>query len=296
MREVRSYFRIIGRWWWVIILLFAATVGTMVALAYTTEPQYRATVTLQVSAPPPQAVPLYSDFGRQGLYDEIEQNRTGFSEFLLEGDTVRLALEALPDVPLQARELIDEESITVSAPPESQLLYVSALADDPETAALLANQIVEVGLAQYGQLRAQPTVNARQFIEEQLETARAELRAAETELAQFQINNKIGALDRAIDAQYNVMRSLKLQRDTARSEANPVKAQALDEIILDYEAELQNMVGLSAVYEELRDQVQRTRSTFNFLLERRTEAQIKENQILSVGFIQIITPARAPRN
>jgi uncharacterized protein involved in exopolysaccharide biosynthesis len=55
------------------------------------------------------------------------------------------------------------------------------------------------------------------------------------------------------------------------------------------------MIGLSAEYNELTDRVERVRTTHNFLLDKKAEAQIKENQILSLGSIQIITPARPPQ-
>ena len=90
-RDVAKYLKIIRKWWWVIGLLFGATVGTMLGIALLTETAYEATVTVQVSAPPPQEAPLYSDFGRQVLRTEIEYTRSSLSELLLEGDVPWLA-------------------------------------------------------------------------------------------------------------------------------------------------------------------------------------------------------------
>jgi uncharacterized protein involved in exopolysaccharide biosynthesis len=292
IKDILKYLQIIRKWWWVIVLLFGATVGTMLAIAFLTEEEYEATVTVQVSAPPPQEVPLYSQFGRQALRDEIEQTRSSFSEFVLEGDVPYHAFETLPDIGMSGREL--REKITVETLEDSQLMRIWVRAADPEAAALLANAIVEVGLEQYGQLLAQPTAKTRQFIEQELEGAREELEIAEAELAQFQIANKIGDLPSAINNQYNLIRSLAMQRDLAWAGGDIAKAQALDEIILEREAELQSMVGLSGEYNELSGQVGRVRSTYDFLLSKRAEAQIKEKQILEVGSIRIITPARPP--
>lgn len=292
IQDIVKYLKIIRKWWWVIALLFGATVGTMLGVALLTETTYEATVTLQVSAPPPQEVPLYSQFGRQALSDEIEQTRVSFQEFLMEGDAPYRALEVLPDIPMRGGELRDR--ITVDLPEYSQLMRVGVRASDPETAALLANTLAEMGLKQYGQLLAQPTANTRAFIEQELEVAREELETAEAELIQFRIENKIGDLDRAVNSQYELIRSLRLQGDLARSRGDVLQAQAIEETILLRGAELQNMIALSAEYTELVDQVERVRSTHNFLLDRRTEAQIKENQILALGSIQVITPARPP--
>jgi len=265
----------------------------MLAVAFLVETQYEATVTMQVSAPPPQEVPLYSQYGRQALRDEIEYTRTGFSELLLEGDVPYRALEALPDIGMGGSELRDK--ITVDIPDNSQLMRIQVRASDAETAALLANTIVEAGRQRYGQLLAQPTANTRKFIEQELQVTQEELKAAEAELAQFQIANKIGSLGSAIDSQYDLIKSLRMQRDLARAEGKAARALAIEETILEREVELQNLIGLSAKYNELVDRVERARSTHNFLSDKSSEAQIKENQILELGSIQIITPARPPR-
>jgi len=293
IQDLLKYFRIIRKWWWVVILLFGATVGTMLVIALLTEVQYEAAVTVQVSAPPPQQVPLYSDFGRQAVRDEIVRTRDSFSELLLEGDVPYRALEALPDMRMRGGELRDR--MTIDIPENSQLMHVRVRASDSETAALLANTLVETGLERYGQLLAQPTANTRQFIERELEVTREELTAAEAELAQFKIANKLGDLNSAINSHYNLGRSLTMQRDLAWVEGDKARAQALEEVILKREAELQNMIGLSAEYYELVDRVERVRATYDYLLDRRSEAQIKENQILEMGSIQVITPARPPQ-
>jgi uncharacterized protein involved in exopolysaccharide biosynthesis len=292
VQDILKYLKIVRKWWWVIALLFGVTVGTMLTIAFLSQTQYEATVTVQVSAPPPQEVPLYSQYGREALRDEIEQTRTSFQEFLLEGDAPYRAVEALPDIPMQGSEL--REKITIDIPENSQLVRVGVRASDPETAALLANTLVETGLKRYGELLAQSTANTRVFIEQELEATREELETAEAELIQFQVENKIGDLTRAITSQYELIRSLRLQGDLALSRGDVIQAQAIEETVLLREAELQNMIALSAEYTGLADHVERVRSTHSFLLDKKTEAQIKENQILELGSIQIITPARPP--
>jgi uncharacterized protein involved in exopolysaccharide biosynthesis len=292
IQDILKYLEIVRKWWWVVILLFGATVGTMLVLAFLTEVQYEATVTVQVSAPPPQEVPLYSQFGRQAIRDEIEQTRTSFSELILEGDIPHRTLETLPDTKISEREL--RENTIVDLPENSQLMRISVSASDPETAALLANTMAETGLGRYAQLLAQPTANTRKFIEQELRVAQEELKIAEAELTQFQIANKIGLLGGAINSQYDLIRSLHKERDLAQIGGDPAKAQAIEETILEREVELQNLIGLSAEYNELDDHVDQARATYNFLLDSRDEARIKEKQILESNYIQIITPARPP--
>ena len=56
--------------------------------------------------------------------------------------------------------------------------------------------------------------------------------------------------------------------------------------------ELQELLGFSSEYTALTDRVGRLRDTYSFMLDKSAEAQIKENQILELGSIQVITPAR----
>ena len=293
LSDAAKYLKIIRKWWWVIALLFGATVGTMAGIAFLTKTTYEATVTVQICASLPQEVPLYSDYNRQTLRTEIEYTRTSLSQLLLEGDVPWRALERLPAIEMGGEEL--RERITIDAPEDSQLLRVTVRASDAEVAALLANTVVETVLEQYGELLAKPTANTRQFIERELEATREELGEAEAELTQFQVDNKIGNLDSVIDNQYQLLRSLRIQQDLARAGGQFSRAQSIEGVIMEREIELQNMLGLAAQFNELVDRVDRVRTTYNFLLDKRTEAQIKENQILELGTIQIITPAHAPR-
>ncbi len=292
IQEIIQYLKIVQKWWWIIILLFGTTIGTMLAIMLLTVTEYEATATLQVSAPPPQQVPLFSQFGREALREAIKQTQDGFSEFLTGGDTASLVRKAVPETSMKTREL--RERITVEIPKDSQLMHISVRAFDAELAAKLANELVEIGLQQYGLLLAQPTANTRKFIDLELELAREELKAAEAELVQFQINNTVGDLKRAIIDQQELVSLLKRDVDRARVGGELDKTQALEEIILEREAELQDLIGLSAQYNDLADRVSRARNTHTFLLDKRSDAQIKENQIVELGSIQIITLALPP--
>jgi uncharacterized protein involved in exopolysaccharide biosynthesis len=186
------------------------------------------------------------------------------------------------------------QRIAVDIPEGSNLMRVSVKAPESELAALLTNAVVEAGLTQFAELAAQPTAGQRKFIEQQLEVAQEQYASAQAELTEFQVTNKIGSLSTAIDRQYDIIRALKTQQDTAQAGGNDERVDALDRIILEREAELQNLIGLSSQYYTLVGRVDRARDTYNFMLNKKAEAQIKEAQILELGSIQIITPARPP--
>jgi uncharacterized protein involved in exopolysaccharide biosynthesis len=291
-QDLIKYLRILRKWWWIIVLLPAVTLTTMLTIFLLSDPQYKATVTLQVSAPPPQEVPLYSSLGKQALSDEIVRTQTSLNELLSEGDIAYRVLHELPDVPMLGAEL--RQRIDIDIPEDSHLMRISVKSPSAEMSALLANAVVETALQQYAELAAKPTAGMRQFIEVQLELAQSEYEAAEAELTQFQVANKIGSLDIALNRQYDLIRTLKATRDIAESDGDAVRMRSLDDIILEREAELQNLIGLSSEYYTLVGRVDRARDTYNFMLDKKAEAQIKENQILELASVQIITPARPP--
>jgi uncharacterized protein involved in exopolysaccharide biosynthesis len=291
--DLVRYLSIVRKWWWIIVLLPVVTLITMLIILALSEPQYNATVTVQVSAPPPQEVPLYSSLGKQALSDEIVRTQTSLHELLTEGDVAYRVLGDLPDVPMQGADL--RQRIEVDIPQDSHLMRISVKSENAEMAALLANAVVETALQQYAELAAKPTAGMRQFIEVQLEVAQSEYGAAETELTQFQVSNKIGSLDIALDRQYDLIKTLKSTRDLAEAQETMDRVVNLDRIILVREAELQNLIGLSSEYYTLVGRVNRARDTYNFMLDKKAEAQIKENQILELASVQIITPARPPK-
>ncbi|MBW2037939.1 MAG: hypothetical protein JRI41_10805, partial [Deltaproteobacteria bacterium] len=72
------------------------------------------------------------------------------------------------------------------------------------------------------------------------------------------------------------------------------KAAQYDRIIAEREIELQNLIHLSTKYETLQTAVEQAQATYNLLLAKETEAKLKENEILNVGFIQALGEAQEP--
>ena len=294
VQDVLKYFKIIRKWWWVIALLFGTTVGIMMAITLLSETEYEAVAKVQVTAPPPQEGPLFGSFTRESLKDAIAQTQTSFSEFLQEGDVAWRVVDRVPQSGMSGGELRDH--IEIEIPDNSQLMQIKVRAGDPDMAADLTNALVEVGLEEYGVLLAQPTANTRNFIAAQLEIAQRELDVAENKLVQFQIDNRIGNLDRAVDNQYDLISRSKGEVDRLRAAGDLEQSQTLELIILEREAELQSLIDISDEYSALTDQVERARTNYSFLLDTLSEARIKENQLMELGSIQLINRARVPNS
>ena len=292
-RDLIVYARIVRRRWRLIVALFVVTMITTTFLSLRAKPFYRAWVKLQVGAAPPTDISLYQAFRYDEIQDQAAYTRAAFTELLTDRGLIWRTLSKI-ETTMGADDLLAQT--TVEAEAGSSFVSVGVSATTPEEAQVLANTLVEEALSYYGSLQAQSATAAREFISRELEVGREELFDAEHALTQFKIENKIGSLDDDIRQRQNLVLSLLIARDNALAEGDLEKAANYERIITDRERELQDLVSLSSEYESLVTSVNLARGTYNLLLSKETEAKIKENQTLNVGFIQIISPAQLPTN
>lgn len=291
-QDLLRFLQILGRWWWVMALALLATIAAIIIAITMTAPSYQAGVMIQISAPPPQEVPLFSEYGREAISQQIEQTRTSLAEFLQSNEVAAEVLERLGAITLTTNQL--RERITVELPPAAQTLRVQVRADSPATAALLTTTVAEVGLDHYAQLLAQPTANNRLFIEEQLQLTADRLVAAEQQLEQFRLQHKVYNVETAIEEQNRLLLALRQNSDLARTRNNTAEVQQTAPVIAEREQELQALIQLVPEYNTLVAQVDNIRATSNLLQQSLNEAQIKESQILAGSSIQMISAARTP--
>lgn len=136
--ELTHYLAVARRWWWLLVL--ATLVGGITAyvVSQVVTPTYRATTTMLVVQ--------QQDEGNVGLADLQASERLAntFSELI----TVRPVLERAIEVgglSVTPEEL--EERLSVTAPPTTQLLEVTADASTAEAARDLANLVAETFIA-----------------------------------------------------------------------------------------------------------------------------------------------------
>jgi uncharacterized protein involved in exopolysaccharide biosynthesis len=202
--------------------------------------------------------------------------------------TVRTIQASMDGDELKRRTVVDK-------PTDSEFIRVSVLADEPQEAADLANALVDTAKQYYGQILANPSALAREFISMQVEDAFQELQAAKQALADFKKKHQIGDLPAEIQAQRTILWNLILEHDQAVANKQTDQAAAYDILISQRQEELQRLTALSDEYEDLNDAIKRAETYYKFLLDKETEAKLKENEILNAAFIQVIEPARPPR-
>jgi uncharacterized protein involved in exopolysaccharide biosynthesis len=166
-------------------------------------------------------------------------------------------------------------------------------AENPILAADIANTLLDKASQYFGEVGASSLTANKLFIDDQLQAATDELDQARAALIQFQIENRLSSLEDMLDSQGNLLRSLKLQRDMSIAESKDELVEGYEEVISERELELQNLVLLNAEYQLLKEDVRRVENVYATLSSAAAEAQLKENEIVSATYVQII-PAREP--
>jgi len=331
--DLFGYIKIIVRWSWVILLLVASTMAVIYYSAANAPLVYRSTVKLEVSAPEPEEVTLYTTVRTGAAREEIGAVQSNFAQIVRTGSVAVRTLQTL-GLAMSWQDL--QNRISVEIPAFSDFVYVHVEADNPTDAEALARTLVDVALKYYGEARAKTTVVRKQFILEQLQIATSDLTTARDALLRFQVKYGTADLSRDIQTYQDTLRTLRLDRDRnlveierlnaaaayftasaqkATSEGDSVAAASyrqsstsslatadglraavirLNEIIAQKENELLSLVALTAEYNRLQADVRQAENIYTFLQSKLTEAQIKENDAKGVGFIQIIEPAQVP--
>lgn len=285
IQDLVTYWRVIRKRLWLIGLLVSVTVGTILIVSYTAKPVYKATVLFQVTAPPPAEVTLFTEFRYPSSREEIGYATNNFIEVVQSESVAWQAIEAL-NLDTDAEELL--ERVSIERVQNSDLIKLSVTADSSRLAANLANTLMQTALEYYGELRAQSFRGSREFISQQLAEVSAELNEARNALIQFQMENKVGSLDALIDSQQDLIRQLSFERDQALAEGNSALASNYDRILIERQQELQDLLELSSQYAALRAAVDQASNTYFYLLDRETEAKLKENELSNVDFIRVI--------
>ena len=288
--EIPYYFRILKKRFWVIALLTVTTVGTILYRQNNAEPVYRTSLQFQVTTPPQSDVTLYESY--QAKRNEIPFIRESFINVLSSGSVARQVVDRFREEGRDVSRIAwDIETADI---PGTDFTRVTVFANNPQLAADLANGLTEEALRQYGALRARGVTMSRQFIQTELEAVRQELQQAEEDMIALKLENQIGFLSDMIKEQQDLIRSLRLNRDIAYAKGFTQEARNYEELVTQREQELQDLVRKSALYSAMDTEVQQKRDTFNFLLAKESEAKLTENELLNLGFIQVLSPAQPP--
>jgi len=159
-------------------------------------------------------------------------------------------------------------------------------------------------------------------VENSIATLQTELTIYQKLVEQLQLerNRRMleGPTSRAIQATEALLDALRLERERAYAQGDSEMVKRFDEAIARYtaqledlremtsatahvdsilakrRAELERLVMLGPGYNVLQENVRQARERYQLLLDKYTEAVLKENTVQAASFIQVVEPALAP--
>ena len=175
--EIRRYIAIAQRWLWLILLgtIFAGATAYIVSLQR--PPIYRAAARLLIDQAPG------SGGGNEYTQILVEQRlATTYVELIKLHPVMEETVERL-DLPYNAGQL--SQRLTVAAPPDTQLIVISAEDTSAAGAARIANTIGEVFIDQNQERQSSRYEESIQNWEDRLSELRAEISSLETQINDF---------------------------------------------------------------------------------------------------------------
>lgn len=214
---------------------------------------------------------------------------------------------------LRPQEL--DEQLEVKGIPGTDVLRISHQSDDPESAALVINRLMDVYLQENISSNRAETAAAREFIVSQLPRTEAAVQEADLALRQFRERNNIIVLEQEANAAVGIIASL--EEEIAQAQAQLVEATArvqelqarvgIDPSQAVALASLNQSAGIQDVlvqYQEVQrqlaveqtrylpghpsiDNLQRRINALDALLQERISQVVGAGQSISVGSLQL---------
>lgn len=181
--ELLNILNILKRWIWLIVLIISLTIIIQIYLSSQSGVQFEATSKIQVLTPDREDVSVTDTYLFTSDRDEIT---VAINNFLKIANNQEV--QEMTNLDLNNNEALD---VSVRAELGADLVYVTAKADSPELAALIANTYSKNAISYYGKIRSQASEQAFSHFTTQLELAQEDLNAASEKLKTFQSANGI---------------------------------------------------------------------------------------------------------
>lgn len=288
MQEFLEYVNVLRKRLWLFVVVSGTALLVMLASAWSSAAQYESSVRFLVNVPPSADVSLYPGFDRPTQNQQVRATQTAFLE-VIKSPTVLSRTKDRLGLSLSLSEL--SERITTDKPTESTFVWVAVRSDDPQSAADIANVLVDEARQYFGELQAEPAASAREFISAQVADAEAKMIAAKQSLADFKSANAISDLSAQIEAERTIIWNLTLYSSDAAVNGDPTKANAYNRLVAQHQVEIAKLSALINDLDARSARVRQTEDYYSFLVNKETEAKLKENEILQARFIQIVEPA-----
>jgi uncharacterized protein involved in exopolysaccharide biosynthesis len=187
--ELRHYLRAITNRVWLVVLAVAVAISAVYWQAGGAPTQYTASTTLLVTAPVVSSpASVLTESGFQSNFETVANDIMHLltSRAIAERVAQRLQLTG-PDYV--------QRTVRVAPVRGTSFIRVTAATTSPELSANLANAVAQEGIAYFRSANRASTSEARRFVEQQLDQARARLDASERAIRAFKEVRQIPSLE-----------------------------------------------------------------------------------------------------
>jgi capsular exopolysaccharide synthesis family protein len=286
--HLRDYLEILLRRKWLVIGFLMSVVAIVAVASFLMKPSYRATTSLQIRKVSPSIVAFknvfqadkterdyyltqYEILRSRNLAQRVIKKMPGDMETEMSSKgIVSSAIGAisghLPTFSNDAQEVIDEQKkenklidsfikrLDVIPVKTSQLVNISFVANDPKFSANVANAIADEYLLFARESKIEPTLEARERLEKEVDSMRKKLKASEKNLHQHIAKSRSIFLNEDKDYESHITKKLsKLFEELDEATSERISREAIYREVkksgIDYSAVLQNPVIQSLTIE-----------------------------------------------
>ena len=251
--EIKQIVKILWEWRRLIIGIVAVTAMVLGLNWFLAEPGYRAKVKLQITTPEDEDVTLFDERSSFSERDRITIARNNFTVVLESSAVRKMTIDQL-----ELTDAVAEYEIEVVPVRDADFVDVYITASTPELAQEIANTHVALSIKRMGDLRALPSLTAKENFAEELASAELAMREAENAFATFQVENGIASLESEIAVQQQTLQQLELERNQllfAIPAADVDLVTPIETLIEQRNEELQPLLALRRTYNSLQENV-----------------------------------------
>jgi uncharacterized protein involved in exopolysaccharide biosynthesis len=262
--EMRQIVKILWDWRRLIVGFVAVTAVVLGLNWYLSEPGYQAKVKLQITTPEEEDVTLFDERSSFNERDRITVARNNFTVVLESSAVRKMTIDQLGLTGTDA-----EYEVEVTPIRDADFVDVFIVANDPELAAEIANTHVAMAIKRMGDLRALPSITAKENFTQELNSAALTMSAAENAFSTFQLENGVVSLESEIGVQQQVLQQLELERNQllfAIPSAEVDLVAPIEALIEQREAELQPLLTLRRTHRALQENVTTAAANYEAVL------------------------------
>ena len=229
--DLQKYWSVIKRRWFPAVSVFGAVMALSVLAAALQKPTYRATASLLVKTDRSSSLVGLPEMETGNLQALAMNNSPAETQAeILRSDAVAKAVITALKLTDETGKLLSPNSISgelkVKNVASTDVLQISFEDSDPEKAAKIVNEVINIYIQKNVAANRAETASAREFISRQLPRVELAVRGAEHNLRAFKEENQIVVLESEANAAVNIISSLDQKISDTQADLAKVAARS----------------------------------------------------------------------